>query len=83
MQEILKSIYKPKPEIAKKVVSTSMALSVGVTLPFNILFGFELYYLMIKGMQASPRVAAIGLALPFVLGSISLLRRPRSTEIES
>lgn len=72
--EVLKSIYKPKLEIPKQVVSTSMALSVGVALPFNILIGFELYYVIIKALQASPILAAFGLGLPLVLGILSMKR---------
>ena len=73
-EKVLKSIYKPKPKMAKQVVATSMALSVGVTLPFNILIGFELYYLIIKGLQASPVFAVFGLGLPFLIGGISLFK---------
>jgi uncharacterized protein len=76
MHEVLKSIYKPNRHIANQVVATCMALSVGITLPFNILIGFELYYFMIKGIEAYAVSASIGLALPFVLVIISLLRRP-------
>jgi hypothetical protein len=53
-----------------------MALSVGITLPFNILIGFELYFFMIKGIEVYPIFASIGIALPIVLVLISLFRRP-------
>jgi hypothetical protein len=72
MYEILKDIYKTKKEVAKQVVATSIALSIGVTLPFNILIGFELYYMMIKVLQAFPILAFFGIGLPFVVGILSL-----------
>lgn len=74
MYEVLKSIYKPKLKIAKQVVATSMALSVGVTLPFNILIGFELYYIIIKALQALPFLYLFGLGLPLVLAILSMDR---------
>ena len=70
--EILKSIYKNNQKIAKQVVSISMALSVGVTLPFNILIGLELYYVIVKAMQTSPVLAFLGIALPVVLTGVNL-----------
>lgn len=76
MQEVLESIYKPRIEVAKQVVSVSTALSVGVALPFNILIGFELYFVIIKALQASPILAFFGLGLPVVLGVVSLVSRP-------
>jgi len=74
MYEVLKSMYKANLKIAKEVVSTSMALSVGVTLPFNILIGFKLYYLIIKIFQSSPMLALFGLILPFLLAMLSMKR---------
>jgi len=74
MYEVLCGIYKPKLEIAKQVVATSMALSVGVTLPFNILIGLELYYMIIKVFQVSPTLAFLGFVSPFLLGLMSLER---------
>jgi len=73
MQEVLKSIYKPNMTIAKEVVSTSIALSVGVTLPFNIAIGFPLYYFIIKSLQANPNLALLGLSLPVILVIVSLI----------
>jgi hypothetical protein len=72
MYEILKDIYNTKKEMAQHVVATSMALSIGVALPFNILIGFELYYMIIKALQALPILAFFGLGLPFVVGLVSL-----------
>ncbi|MDT8413650.1 MAG: sodium-dependent bicarbonate transport family permease [Vicingaceae bacterium] len=72
MYEILKDIYKTKKEIAKEVVSTSMALSIGVTLPFNIAIGFELYYMIIRALQTWPILAFWGLGLPLLLGVLSM-----------
>lgn len=83
MQEILKSIYKPKPGIAKQVVAMSIALSVGVTLPFNILIGFKLYYLIVQGMQSFQVLPVLGLMLPFLLIGVSFLRRPHSKLLDS
>ncbi len=77
MQEVLKSVYHPNQKLAEEVVAISMALSVGVTLPFNVLIGFELYYVMIKGLQASSLFALFGFALPLVIGLVSFLRKPR------
>jgi len=74
LYEVLKSMYKTNLKIAKEVVSTSMALSVGITLPFNILIGFELYYLIIKMFQFSPIFALFGLILPFLLAILSMKR---------
>ena len=71
MYEVLKGIYKTKGGVAKHVVSTSLALSLGVTLPFNILIGFELYYLITKALLASPILALFGLGLPLALGILS------------
>ena len=72
MYEVLKGIYKTDGEVAKQVVSTSLALSVGVTLPFNILVGFELYYIFIKALFAWPLLAFIGLGLVLALGVVSI-----------
>lgn len=72
MYEILKDIYKTKKEVAKQVVATSMALSIGVALPFNILIGFELYYIIIKALQTWPILAFFGLGFPLVLGIVSM-----------
>lgn len=77
MQEILLSMYKPTPEVASRAVATSMALSVGVTLPFNIILGFELYYLMIQGLQASPAFALVGIGVPCVLFGLSVCSSSR------
>lgn len=67
MQEILKSIYKPSSEEIKDIVATSMALSVGVTLPFNILIGFELYSYLISVMTLFPILAGSGIIIPLGL----------------
>lgn len=67
MQEILKSIYHPSSEEIKDIVSTSMALSVGVTLPFNILIGFELYFHLISVMTLFPILAWSGIIIPLGL----------------
>jgi len=47
MHEILKSLKGVTTTQAERSIATSMALSVGITLPFNIIIGFELYYLSI------------------------------------
>ncbi len=47
-KEILKNSAVTTPQQAEASVATSMALSVGITLPFNILIGFEVYYLYLK-----------------------------------
>jgi len=77
MYEILKDIYKTKKELAKHVVATSMALSIGVALPFNILIGFELYYMIIKALQAWPILAFFGLGLTFSVGIFSLVYKKK------
>lgn len=69
MQEILKSLYHPKHQEAQEAISISMALSVGITLPFNILVGFEIYYLLIQLTSDFPSLAYIGLMLPIILSS--------------
>lgn len=74
MYEVLKSMYKVNLKIAKEVVSTSMALSVGITLPFNILIGFDLYYLIIRMYQSSAALALCGLIFPFLLAVLSMKR---------
>jgi|GEM_PF-1056775 len=70
MYEVVHSIYKPNKKVAEQVVATSMALSVGVTLPFNILIGFELYISAIEAMEKSSIYAYSSLAL---LGIVLLL----------
>lgn len=74
MLETLKGVYRAEPEIAQQIVATSMALSIGVTLPFNILIGFELYYMLIQLFQDHPAYAAAGLILPFAFGALSIKR---------
>lgn len=77
MKEVLKNFREPA--IAKQAVAVSMALSVGITLPFNILIGFELYYAMIQWMKASPVLAFFALVSPFIIVGISLLRRSKQS----
>lgn len=50
LKEIFKKSGFTTPQKAENAISSSMALSVGITLPFNILIGFELYYWCITMM---------------------------------
>ncbi len=47
-KEILKNSSIASAEQADAAVATSMALSVGIALPFNIVIGFEIYYLLLR-----------------------------------
>lgn len=48
LKEILHSSSEIKTKKAQEAIAISMAISVGIALPFNILIGFEIYYLYIK-----------------------------------
>lgn len=80
MQEILKSIYKPDAKEIQDIIATSMALSVGVTLPFNILIGFELYHTFISVMTYAPSLAWAGISLPIVLYIWASTKKGKNTK---
>jgi hypothetical protein len=48
LKEIMKNTPTITPKMTEEAIATSMAISVGITLPFNILVGFEIYYFYIK-----------------------------------
>jgi hypothetical protein len=63
VQQILNSLYHPTAPEVQNVVAISMALSVGVTLPFNVLIGFEMYYLSFQVFSFITWLPVLGLAL--------------------
>ncbi len=67
MEEIFKSSSIIKTKAAQKAIATSVALSVGIVLPFNILFGFEIYYFLFKFLGAMPWLSWGGIILPFAV----------------
>lgn len=52
LKEILKKATDATPLLAQNAIATSVALSVGITLPFNILIGFEIYYWYIQFLSS-------------------------------
>lgn len=78
VQQILNSLYHPtKPEV-QNVVAISMALSVGVALPFNVLIGFELYYALINATNALTSFGWISLTLLGLLWGVSILKKQKT-----
>ena len=73
LNQILNSLYHPTAPEIKNVVAVSMALSVGVTLPFNVLIGFELYYLLIKAVSVVPALALVSFAVLGLVWGVSLM----------
>jgi len=72
LNQILQSLYHPKAPEIKNVVAISMALSVGVALPFNVLIGFELYYGFMKLLTMLPWLAYLGITIPIGIWGWSL-----------
>lgn len=67
VKEILNSMYTGKTEEADRAISTSLAISIGVTLPFNILFGFELFFYEQKFFTAFPELKTLAIIFPFLI----------------
>lgn len=74
LREILRSAQVTTPKAAENAIATSMALSVGITLPFNIIVGFELYYLFLKFAPPYTPVLWRGVLLPFVIWGVAIMR---------
>ena len=75
VQQILNSLYHPTAPETQNVVAISMALSVGVALPFNVLIGFELYNRYILAMTMVPNLVWLGLLIPLIVWAVALVKR--------
>jgi hypothetical protein len=52
-REILKSTNTSSSKYAEDAIATGVALSVGITLPFNILIGFEIFFWWTQALIAA------------------------------
>lgn len=70
LEQILLNAKNTTKTQINKAIATSMTMSVGVTLPFNILIGFKIFLQVIDAQMASP---AINLVIIMGLITVTLL----------
>ena len=75
LEQILLNAKKnvTKPQI-DKAIATSMTMSVGITLPFNIVIGFEIYARIINAQMQWQIVSFAIIATIIVLAMVTLWR---------
>lgn len=75
LHEMLKMVPHVSLKKAQSAIGISMFLSVGITLPFNILVGLELYRFFAESTIRFPILAFIGVSLPALLVLVGTLQK--------